>query len=229
MPAAAVTMVLGMIGVVAARSLGQQASFAALGSMGTLLIAVAGFTAAAESAAIYYMIHSTLAMAALFLLIDSVVIRRPGFGDELAPAPRIVHGGLIGAMFFLAVIAVIGMPPLSGFVGKLLILDAVKSLYGWGVIWAMILATSLLGLVGFASSGSILFWKSGEVAGELTPLGSPPIALPMVAIGSLLVLLIFLTGAAGPVTAYLDATAAQLFEPRQYIEAVLRPAGVVTK
>jgi multicomponent K+:H+ antiporter subunit D len=229
MPAAAITMILGMIGVVAARSLGQQASFAALGSMGTLLIAVAGFTAATESAAMYYMIHSTLAIAALFLLIDAVVIRRPGFGDELAPAPKIVHVGLIGSMFFLAVIAVIGMPPLSGFVGKLLILDAVKSLYGWGVIWALILSTSFLGLIGFASSGSILFWKSGECEGKLTPTGPTPIALPMVSIGSLLVLLVFLTGAAGPVTAYLDATAAQLFEPHQYIEAVLRPAGAETK
>jgi len=229
MPAAMITMVLGMIGVVAARSLGQQASFAALGSMGTLLIAVAGFTAATESAALYYMIHSTLGIAALFLIIDAVVIRRPGFGDELAPSPKIANVGLIGSMFFLAVIAVIGMPPLSGFVGKLLILDAVKSLYGWGLIWALILSTSLLGLIGFASSGSILFWKSGQAKGELQPIGPTPTALPMVAIGLLLVLLIFLTGAAGPVTAFLDATAAQLFEPHQYIEAVLRPVGVVTK
>jgi len=223
MPAAAVTLVLGMIGVVAARSLGQQASFAALGSMGTLLIAVAGFTPMTEAAALYYLIHSTLAIAALFLVIDAVVIRRTGFGDALVSAPRIANVGLIGSMFFLAVIAVIGMPPLSGFLGKLLILDAASHLYGWGVIWGLILSTSVLGLIGFASSGSILFWKSAEEEGQLEPVAAVPLALPLVVIGSLIGLLLLLTGASGPVMNYLDATAEQLFTPSQYIDAVLYP------
>lgn len=224
MPAAAVTLVLGMVGVVAARSLGQQASFAALGSMGTLLIAVAGFTPASESAALYYLIHSTLGIAALFLIIDAVVIRRIGFGDALTTAPPVANVGLIGSMFFVAVIAVIGMPPLSGFVGKLLILDATADLRGWGLIWGLILTTSVLGLIGFASSGSIVFWKSAQASGDL-PLISPPppIAMPMVAVGALLATLVLLTGASGPVTEYLDAAAEQLFRPSEYIDAVLGP------
>lgn len=225
MPAAAITLVLGMVGVVAARSLSQQASFAALGSMGTCLIAVAGFTIQTESAALYYLIHSTLGIATLFLIIDAVVQRRPGFGDALVVSPKIENGGLIGCMFFLAVIAIIGMPPLSGFIGKLLILDAAAPLRSWGVIWTLILSTSLLGIIGFASSGSILFWKSAEAEGTLVPVKPVPLALPMVAIGSLVAMLVVLTGAAGPITAYLDATAAQLFDPSQYIEAVLRPPG----
>lgn len=229
MPAAAITLILGMVGVVAARSLGQQASFAALGSMGTALLAVAGFTEELQSAALYYLIHSTLSIAALFLIIDAVVIRRPGYGDALVVAPKIQHEGLIGSMFFIAVIAVVGMPPLSGFVGKLFILDAAVSLRSWGAIWGLILSTSLLGLIGFASSGSLLFWKSAEADGKFASIDDIPLALPMVAIGSMMAMLVVITFAAGPITTYLDATAVQLFDSHQYIEAVMRPSGGVSE
>lgn len=225
MPAAVATLGVGMVGVVAARSLGQQASFAALGSMGTLLIAIAGFTPESQSAALYYLVHSTLAIAALFLVIDAVVIRRFGFGDALTTSPRFPHDGLIGSMFFVAVIAVIGMPPLSGFIGKLLILDAVTELAGWGWLWGLVLGTSLLALIGFAASGSVIFWKSGSIEGRITPPISHPIALPMVATGAILVTLVGVTAASGPVMSYLDATAAQLFAPTEYIDAVLQNEG----
>ncbi|MBL8463732.1 MAG: monovalent cation/H+ antiporter subunit D, partial [Thauera sp.] len=65
LPAGLLTLVLGMTGVLAARSLGQMASFAVIGSMGMLLATVAVFTPQATSAALYYLIHSTLAAGAL--------------------------------------------------------------------------------------------------------------------------------------------------------------------
>jgi multicomponent K+:H+ antiporter subunit D len=222
MAAAIVTTVMGFVGVVAARSLGQQASFAALGSMGTLMIAVAGFTQDCEAAAIYYLVQSTLASAALFLIVDAILIRRPGYGDALVLSPKFKHNGIIGSMFFLCVIGVSGLPPLSGFIGKLFVLDAVAQLAGWPWIWAVILVTSLLGIIGFASSGSLLFWKSGEVPGHLDSEPSRPIVLPMVAVGGLLALLILLTGFSGQASNYFDATAEQIFDTNQYVETVLR-------
>jgi len=221
MGAAMVTVAAGAMGAIAARSLGQQACFAALGSMGLLLIAIAAFTPQAESAAVYYLVHSTLAVAALFLVIDAVILRRTGFGDALVAAPSIPHAGLIGSMFFIAVVAVVGMPPLSGFVAKLMILQATASLLAWPWIWGLILISSLLLLVAFASSGSLVFWKSEQVAADIEVRRVPPIALPMIAVGALLALLVCLTLCAGPVVRFFDATAEQLFDPRQYIEAVL--------
>ncbi len=223
MPAAAITLLLGMMGVVAARSLGQQASLLALGSIGMLMIAIAAFTPQSHSAGLYYMLHSTFAVAALFLVIDMVIIRRSGEGDALTLGGRFDQLGLLGAMFFLAAIAVIGMPPLSGFLGKLLIMDSIRTVNGWPMLWALILVSSLLALVGYSSSGSLIFWKSasGDVA-LATPKGTP-IALPMVAIGSMLGMLVLLTGFAGPITVYLDGVAAQIFEPHGYIDAVLVP------
>ncbi len=221
LPGALVTLLVGMTGVVASRNLSQQASFAALASMGTTLVAVAVFTPVAESAALYYLVHSTLAGAALFLLIDAVKLRRGEFADRLVDAPRFQNLGLIGGMFFAVAIAVLGLPPLSGFVAKLLILDAVADSAYWGVIWATVLLTSLLGLIGFAFSGSLIFWKSRQLDGLVEPTQPTQLALPMVAIGSLLGLLVLVTLFSGSVIGYMDATAGQLFNPEQYIEAVL--------
>jgi multicomponent K+:H+ antiporter subunit D len=230
MPAALVTLVLGMLGVLAARSLGQMVSFAVVGSMGTLLAAVALFTPQAMAAALYYLLHSTLAAGALFLIVDLVVERRPGQGDALTAAPPFAQGGLIAGGFFAAAIAMAGMPPLSGFVGKLLILDGAREGPWAAWIWTLMLATSLLAIVGFARGGSTLFWKSAAVPGRFRAGRPPPSALPFVAVGTLLGATVALTVFAGPVSGYLDRTAAQLFARSGYIDAVLgaeAPGGVV--
>jgi multicomponent K+:H+ antiporter subunit D len=61
-------------------------AFSVVGSMGTLLVAVAAFSTTATSAALYYMVHSTFAAACLFLIADLVISRRPA--DTLRPNPR---------------------------------------------------------------------------------------------------------------------------------------------
>ncbi len=116
--AAMITLALGMTGVLGARSLGRIAAFSAIGSMGTLLIAVGLFTPQATTAALYYLIHSTLAGAALFLVVDQVRARRAGIEDHLVPGPAMAMNGLVAALFFAAAIAMAGMPPFSGFRGQ---------------------------------------------------------------------------------------------------------------
>jgi multicomponent K+:H+ antiporter subunit D len=75
---ALITLAVGMIGILGAKRLGRLAAFAAIGSMGTLMIAIAGFRPETTAAAIYYMRHSTLAGALLFLVVDLVRARRDG-------------------------------------------------------------------------------------------------------------------------------------------------------
>ena len=191
-PAAIATMAVGAIGTLAANALPRQIAFAAIGSMGTLLLAVSAFTPEAISAALYYLIHSTLATAALFLIADLVRNRRDG---------------LTAALYMAAAIAMAGMPPLSGFVGKLLVLDALRS---DPLAWAMILLSSLLTMIGLARSGSDLFWKA--------PSTEAP-AHSKAAILLCLAALVALTLAAGPITAWLGQTAAALDAPTAYIAA----------
>ncbi len=224
MPAAIVTLVIGMIGVLGATHLGRLAAFAAVGSMGTLLIAVALFTPQATTAALYYMIHSTLAGAALFLVVDMVRARRQSEDDAIAPRPAIAQNGLIAAYFFAAAIAMAGMPPLSGFLGKLLVMDAVRAHDLVWIIWAAILIGSLIAVVGFARAGSLVFWKVETQPEDATPdagPGTPPAALPFVATGALVAGIVALTVFAGPVTAFLSDTSAQIFDRQSYISAVM--------
>ena len=220
LPAALVTLVLGMTGVLAARRLGQLASFAVIGSMGMLLVAIALFTPASLSAALYYLLHSTLAGAVLFLIADLVSRRRPGQDDALTVAPRFAQLSLLAGAFFVAAIAATGMPPLSGFIGKLLILDAARDSANPALIWSLLLLTSLLAIIGFGRAGSTLFWKSTGEPGHF-PAVPESNTLSLLAIGLLLAGSVSLTLFAGPLTAYLDATAEQVFATRHYIEAVL--------
>jgi len=224
LPAALLTLTLGMIGVLAARSLGQLASFAVIASMGTLLIAVGLFSAQGTSAALYYMLHSTLAAAALFLIAEQVAVRRRGAGGALVVGVPFANRSLLAGLFFVNAIALCGLPPLSGFIGKLLVLDAARGSPSGVWIWALLLSTSLLALIGFSRAGSTVFWKDTVVT-SYTPPPPPQPVLPLVAIGVLLAGLVLLTAFAGPIGAWLDEAAEQLYQPGQYIDAVLGAAG----
>ena len=204
--------------------------------MGTLLIAVSLFTPQATAAALYYTVHSTLAAALLFLVADLVMERR---GGAIIAQRPMAQTGLIASLFFVGSIAMAGMPPLSGFLGKLLVMDAAHdhALMNW--IWLVILAGSLITIIGLARAGSEIFWKSHDASHirEAEPelpvddtqavpeeeVSTTP-ALPFVACFSLIAGLALLTVFAGPMMDYFEATAAQLFEPSIYIDAVLRRA-----
>ena len=227
-PAAMVTLALGALGVLAAKRLMPLLSFSVIGSMGTMMLAVAPVDPYATETALYYLVHSTFSAAALFLLADLVVSRRGS--DVLDARPPVGQNGLFAALFFAAAIAMAGMPPLSGFLGKLLILDALREpeLMPWA--WTGILVGSLVTIVGFARAGSMIFWKSTSVK---LPEGTEPIQSdppPAPARGTevapvmmLLALLVGLAVLAGPATGYMRAAANQLFEPSGYIDSVLAP------
>ncbi len=220
LPAALLTAVVGFVGMLASHRLRELAAYAVLGSTGTLLVAVAAFAPGTLAAAVYYLPHSTLSGAALFLLADLVGRRRLGHADTLAAGPAFPGQGLLAALFLLAAVALAGLPPLSGFVGKLLILDAVRVHPAWPWIWATVLGTTALGVLALARAGSVLFWSSapGETRAEPEPLGAS--ALPL---GGVLLALVALTALAGPATGLAQATAAQLADSSGYLAAVLGP------
>jgi multicomponent K+:H+ antiporter subunit D len=221
LPAAVLTLLLGMIGVLASRTMTTLATYALLGSVGTLLLAVGMFTEAGTSAALYYMAHSTLAGGALFLLGDLVARRRGGAGGRLVAAPRFAQLDLLAGLFFLAAIATVGLPPLSGFIGKLLILETLLGQPAWPWLWAVVLLGSLLAMVGFARAGSILFWKSEAERGAPEPGRPLHDQSAMCATVALVAAPVLLALFAGPATGAMDATARQLFKPALYVEAVL--------
>ena len=233
LPAALLTLGLGMIGVLGAKRLDRLVAFAVIGSMGMLMSAVSVFTPEGIAAALFYAIHSTLAAATLFLLVDVVRERRAENRLTLDPAPPIAGGALVAGMFFAAAIAMAGLPPLSGFIGKLMILDSTWADPRAAWVWAVVLSSSLVAVLGFARAGSSIFWKA-HAEGVTPPEedrpeedAPPPAlpALPMVAIGGLLAMLVAVTVLAGPLQRHLAATADRLFAPDPYIAVVLETPG----
>ncbi len=226
LPAALASLAIGMIGVLAARTLDRLVAFSVIGSMGMVMISIALFTPDGIAAALYYIVHSTLAAAALFLIVDLVRSGRGG-SLRLTAMPPMTGAALTAALFFVAAIAMTGLPPLSGFVGKLLILDAAftSPLVVW--TWATILGASLVSIVGFARAGSIVFWKAQSITPpeDATAPPAAPAALSYVAVGGLVALLAAHTVFAGPMTGYTAAISDQLFSPEPYISTVMDTPG----
>lgn len=230
LPAAVATMVIGMIGVMGSRHMGRMAAFAVIGSVGTLVIAVAQFTPQATGAALYYLIHSTFAGAALFLVADLTAARRGEMGLWRSAAAPIARNGLIAALYFAAAIAMAGMPPLSGFLGKLMILQSLTVNPWWPWLWGAVLVTSLMAIYGMANTGSDIFWRAHALPPESAPsrasLHQPASeAAAFGAVIALLAVLAALVVAAGPVSDWLAGAAAQIHDPAAYIAAVLPVGG----
>ena len=224
LPAALVSLAIGMVGVLAARKLDRLVAFSVVGSMGMVMVAISLFSPEGIAAALYYIVHSTLAAGALFLISDLV---RTGRGSvALTAQPPALGTALTAGLFFAGAIAMAGLPPLSGFLGKLLVLDAAVDtpLMVW--VWAVVLSSSLISVVGFARAGSTVFWKAHSLdPAEPDPMRSRPSVLAYAAVGGLLALLVLHTVFAGQVHRYTSTMAVQLFAPDAYISVVLDTPG----
>ncbi len=228
LPAALVSLAIGMVGVLAAKRFDRLVSFSIIGSMGMVMVSIALFTPQGIAAALYYIVHSTLAGAALFLIVDLVRSSRANL--ELTPQAPVAGATFTASLFFVAAIAMAGLPPLSGFLGKLLVLDASfgSDLMVW--IWAVVLGSSLISIVGFARAGSMLFWKAKSVAPPVDAVQAPaPATMSYVAIGGLITLLALHTVFAGQVHQYTSSIAAQLFSPEPYITTVIDTPGKLSE
>lgn len=215
--AALATVALGFIGLLAARTLGYLAAFGVVGSTGTLMFAIALFTPASTAAALYYLPHTTLAAAFLFLVSDLVIRARGPEGGALAGGPDFARRGWLAVLFMLAAIALAGLPPLAGFIGKLLILKAaLETPFSVGG-WTVILGTSVLAMIALARAGSRLFWKADQAAARPAALPAFNLLPSAVLAGLLAALAIW----AGPVSAFAEEAARQLYEPSIYLDAVL--------
>jgi formate hydrogenlyase subunit 3/multisubunit Na+/H+ antiporter MnhD subunit len=169
-------------------------------------------------AALYYLPHTTLTTAGLFLLADLMARQRGPASDHFCPGPPLVQPTCLGVLFLIAAAASTGLPPLSGFIGKLLLMQAMEPQRAhW--LWAVVLAGGLAGLVAWSRAGSLLFWETegSAVSGSAAAVSR---LLPVIVLVSISVPL---TLFAAPITRYAEAAAVQLLAPQGYITAVLNP------
>jgi multicomponent K+:H+ antiporter subunit D len=217
LPAGAAGLLLASLGAIAAASLRSLTAYLVVASAATLFIAVALATPTAFGAALYYLLHSTFITAALFLIADMIRRQRKRAGDSLRKLDRIASPGLLGTLFFIAAVSLVGLPPLSGFIGKVALLSAIDD--GW--IWGLILVTSLLALIALAHAGSQLFWHRAQEVAD-APVPAAPRRVEVAAVLLLLTLGIGISLAAQPVLRYTHAAGAQLAAPDGYRNALLQ-------
>lgn len=237
------TMIFGAIGVLQAQDLGRMTGNLVLVSSGTLL-AVVGLAqiyddAPMLTAALYYMLASTIAIAALFLLAEPIGRKEGGIAGLLAitaeayadPEEEIDEptgeGGaipgataLLGLAFIACVLVVAGLPPLAGFLGKFGMLsgavERARFLPGMWGHWAfvvLLIVTGFCALVALARWGIQSLWANAE---------EPP--LPVMEIVPILMLvgtIVFLSIKAEPALRYLERTADALTQNQVYIAGVL--------
>ncbi|MFK0684580.1 monovalent cation/H+ antiporter subunit D [Ochrobactrum sp. BD67] len=250
-----VTLAFGLIGVVASQAMGRLASYSILVSSGTLLAAIGSGNTAMTGAALFYMVSSTLTIAAFFLLIELIergqdaaanvlAVTMEAYGDDEEEEDEDEIGAVLpatlavlGTFFGICAILLIGLPPFSGFIAKFLILAAVFN--GDGptpqlampvspaswALVALVLLSGLSALIAMTRTGIRTFWASLE--------GNVPRVLvrEVVPIAGLLAICLALTIAAGPAMRYMDETARSLHNPASYISSVLNAsrAGMQTE
>jgi multicomponent K+:H+ antiporter subunit D len=217
------TAALGVVGAFAATTLSRMVAYLTVASVGTLLVGVAVLSTASLGAALYYLVHSTLVIAALFLLAERIAAQRAVAGGRFAPDAPVAQPAVLGGAFLVAGASVAGLPPFSGFVGKLAILQATAALPVTPVLWAVLLATGLLAMIALARAGSALFWKTtGPASAARAPLARFAPVVALLACGVALAI------GAAPAQRYTDAAAKQLLDRRPYASAVLRESGPST-
>ena len=221
LPLALLTVVAGTAGVLASRHLSQQAAYLVVVSAGTLLTAFAVGGVDAFAAGIYYLAHTTFAAAALFLLADVLGRARGEIQDRLEAGPSLPQGQLLAGVFLLIALAVSGMPPLSGFIGKWLILQASIDEPGMTWVFGVLLVTSLLVIMALARSGSRLFFNIDEAAEASAPARLGDLGAPLALAFAGIVLVIY----AGPLYEFGQAAAVQLSQSGGYLSAVLEPVA----
>jgi len=215
--AALATIAAGVLGALAADRLTKLAGYLTLVSVGTMLLGIALFERQALAGALYYVAHSSFALAALFLLAPLIGEQRGDAQDRFIPGPALAQPAVLGLLLLVVGAMLAGLPPLSGFFGKLLILQGARDGAAAVWVWLALLSSALFVLLCLAKAGSMLVWAgSGGVtvaAGASWRSYGPPLLMVACAIA--------LAVAAGPAIHFVEGAAAQLLDPAGYIRAVL--------
>jgi multicomponent K+:H+ antiporter subunit D len=223
LPLAILTILLGTVGALAAKRLAVVVANLVVVSTGTLLAAVATGAPGATAAALYYLPHTTLVTAGLFLLGDCIAQQRGALGDSLDKGPRLAGLVVLGGAFLMLSLAVSGMPPLSGFLGKLMLMQSLAHVeYGWA-FWGALLVSGLVAVLVLARAASVFFWEPGrqDAADDAPAIRIGPGLGPVLAVALLTVASPLLTLAAAPVAGYARAASEQLHARTPYNGAML--------
>lgn len=233
---AALTMITGVLGAVAQYEIRRLLSFHIISQIGYMLMGLGLFTPLGLAGSIIFIVHNMVVKTNLFL-IAGVARRRCGdyrldrMGGLYGDAPA------LALLFGISALSLAGLPPLSGFLGKLALVRAGLDVGEYAVVAAAI-GVSLLTLYSMTKIWIAAFWKPRPTPSESSLTGEDsadeaaidtrwPMAgrlarwalmFPIVALAALAVLI----GVGGGWVFEIAETAAhELLDSERYIQAVL--------
>ncbi|WP_132992354.1 Na+/H+ antiporter subunit D [Gordonia zhaorongruii] len=242
MIAGLLTMLVGIFGAIAQSDVKRLLSFTLVSHIGYMIFGVAVGSTASTSAAIYYVAHHILVQTTLFLVVG--LMERQAGSASLRRLGGLIASPLLAVLFLIPALNLGGIPPFSGFIGKVALVEAGVadgSVLSWILIVGSVV-TSLLTLYVMARIWTKGFWRARADAPEGNMASSTPSALveegtdvlvaeredvgrmpatmvvptaAMVAVG------LALTVWAGPIFAYTDDAADAVLDRAEYITTVL--------
>jgi multicomponent Na+:H+ antiporter subunit D len=213
---AAVTMILGAMGAVAFNDIKRIITYNVVIGVGLILAGFASFCEAGLSGSVYYLIHDMIIKGLLFLLGGSIILltgtdRIREMSGLIRSYPR------LGWMFLITAFSVAGIPPLSGFIGKILITEgAFRVGYYW--LGGLGLLASLMVIYSMLKIFMNVFWGYPDDLESNPRISVRGLLMPM---ALLTALTIFLGLGAQGLYGVVDQAVQGLMDPSLYITAVL--------
>ncbi len=212
---AGLSMLFGVIGALSTNDIKLLMSYNVIPSIGFILLGIALANENGLGGATYYLMHDMIIKTALFLIIG-VIVYAAGTADLRKLGGLIHYYPGLGWSLFIATVVLAGIPPLSGFIGKLLLLrGSVEN--GEIIIIIVALLSSLLILYSVMKIFIQGFW--GEKDASFKPVSIRGMLAPII---GLLAVSVFLGIGAEFVYPYINEVAVYLLDPEIYIQAVLK-------
>ncbi|WP_382308571.1 Na+/H+ antiporter subunit D [Herbiconiux sp. UC225_62] len=241
------TMLVGILGALAQADVKRLLSFTLVSHIGYMIFGVAIGTELATGATIYYIVHHITVQTALFLVVG--LIERVGRSTSITRLGGLLRKApYVAILFFIGALNLGGIPPFSGFLGKIGLFEAgaaspsplVYVLIAAGVV------TSLLTLYALMRVWNMAFWRpkedvegyesplieslqespestNGTATGVATAVGTSKLMVG--ATTGLIALTLCLTVFAGPLFDLAQRAAGNVATPETYVDSVF-PGGV---
>ncbi|MGP7961473.1 Na+/H+ antiporter subunit D [Sanguibacter sp. A247] len=220
--AALLTMLVGILGAVAQDDIKRLLSFTLVSHIGYMVLGIALSSQTGLTATIFYVVHHITVQTTLFLVVG--LMERVGGTTSLARLGGLAKiAPLLAILFFIPAMNLAGIPPMSGFLGKVGLLQGAAQLgtpLGYTLLAGGIV-TSLLTLYAIVKAWNKAFWQTPpqEIAPQRLPSGMVGATVALVTFG------LSLTLVAGPLFDYAGRAALTLRDRTPYTSAVLGPDG----
>jgi multicomponent Na+:H+ antiporter subunit D len=211
----AATMLIGLVAALNERDFRRVLSFNLVGHIGYTTASLGLLTPAALAGAIFYVLHHIVVITNLYL-VSGVMLRLRRTTDMAGLGGLYRRQPVFSAFAMVPIFSLAGVPPLSGFLGKLAIVDGA---FAAGAYWvgAIVLVVGLLTLLSMSRAWADSFWRPAADAQDLAAPGTPY----LLAIAALSLVTVGMTIGAEPLFELASRGAQQVLHRDEYVRAVL--------